>query len=474
MTQTEPSIEQLIEATIASHPKPTPVSSSDYDERWRESIIGRLEKELITRLRIGPYWARGASTALVSSALYNAYTYDEMGPVRPNLFFVYIARSGFGIKSPAIDMIRDITIKFQKSLIVGKFTTAGFTQRVIGRTITEPNGTIREVPPNPNAFILRDEISKLTKEANITNYSEIPEFLSECWNGWIESNHTRTYGFEEGKRVYVSMLTAGTEYFLSLLDQSYFVQGLGNRPYYVREDPPPPVKKDPDTFFSSGAERRDAFIDEMVKQLNSLTPIKKAELDKEARDSWAEYEFKLKTDAQQSGSLQACYLQKTPLNCLKLSMVYAASRLDFAGEVLHVRGDDMRQSITDSNVYLRMFGEVVEWWQKLRREGQIERASVPSLYNINTVAKAAEELGGIFTVGDIMRVASLPNRNSIRTLIDFGIEKGWFEQCTNKTGEQGTLTAEEYAIVKRRIGRGTVGIIYRITEAGRKREEVKL
>ena len=191
---------------------------------WDEGIIAKLDALLLDRFPITPSFARAGSASLVSSALYNAVLLDTMGPVKPNVWFIHLARSG-EYKTPVINVIRRLALEFNPNVVAPpKFTPEGFTEYITG---SERRG--RVVQPHPVNFIIRDEVSQLVGELNTQRLNLMLEYLSMLWDGYIEGYYTRGFGFEGKIEVYTSFFGVSTEYFLSKLNESFFIQGLGNR-----------------------------------------------------------------------------------------------------------------------------------------------------------------------------------------------------------------------------------------------------
>lgn len=120
---------------------------------------------------IPPMAAKSIEISLGSIALKDLHFEDEMGPVRPNTFFIYIGRSGLACKTPIINRLRDIIMDWDKNMIAPvKFTTQGFTEYATGRK-KKKDEEGEPLPSHDAGIIIRDEFSRIFKErtANAMN-----------------------------------------------------------------------------------------------------------------------------------------------------------------------------------------------------------------------------------------------------------------------------------------------------------------
>jgi len=82
---------------------------------WEEGVIGKCERFFFRRFPIGKMWARAMPTSLVSTALHNVTLEDDWGTVRPNVWFLYIAKSGLGYKTPTLTYVRQIAYRWARN-----------------------------------------------------------------------------------------------------------------------------------------------------------------------------------------------------------------------------------------------------------------------------------------------------------------------------------------------------------------------
>lgn len=443
---------------------------------WEEGIIGKWERFFLKRFQIGPMWARALMTTLVSAVLSNLTLEDKKGPVKANIFVLYIGPSGLAYKTPLIRLMRMITKKLNPKLLsVSKFTPEGFTEWVMGVREKRDKDEIVQpgIPPHYANYIIRDEATKILRESMGKKYmASMKEYLSELWDGFIEAYFTRKMKLEGNVSVYVTLLSASSDEFLKLLEEGFFRQGIGNRILWIIENTREPEKLDPDTFFFGKGER-DVELEQLVKEtvvkLRRLQSLEFVFLIQKARELWVDYEYETIQEVRKDKGLEASFKIKQPLNALKLAMIYSASRLNasFDDLMLMVNGEDMQRAIEDTNKYFVMWEKAVTYWKRKKEERKQEKQP-SSKYELNDFLEVAIRYKGLCSIGLIADELILTSRNQIAEVLAIGVRKEWLKQVAEQ-GEQGSLTDEEYKIFKPK--RGPTPQIFRITEEGRKNYE---
>jgi hypothetical protein len=449
--------------------------------KWDESIIGKWERFLIERFPIGPMWARALPSSLVSAVLWNVKLLDKMGIVKPNAWWLYIAPSGLGCKTPPLRLIRNIAKEYDETyndniLSVAKFTPEGFTEWVTGRREEKDGDVVIEegLPPHYANFIIRDEMSKLISESlKYEHMATILEFLSELWDGWIESYYTRKMKLEGNLPVYVTLLSTASDYFLTILDEKFFRQGVGNRILWVVEEPREPVKLNGEEFFF-GFDRSDVELErlkrETFERLHRLETLFGVFLLNDAAKMWAEFEYKTRLEVSRNRELSASFKVKQPLNALKLAMIYSASRLsaDFTNKYLIVEKADMERAIEDVNRYYEMWVKAMDWWRELKGRKRLEDERESAEYMLKEFIRIAIANGGLCCLRDIKSKLLITDSMKIIEILEAGVARGWLKIAAD-TGQKGELSDEEYERFK--PPRGPSPRIYRVTEEGRRAVE---
>ena len=440
---------------------------------WEEGIIGRIEHFLLRRYPIGKMWARAIATSIVSVSLSQITLEDKWGEVKANVWFANVAKSGLGYKTPLIRFARKIVAEFNKEVFAPpKFTPEGFTEWVIGVRKKKPKDGEEErqtIKKHYVCFIIRDEWTKLLGETR-QKYLIMKEYLSELWDGWIEGYYTRKYQYEGNVPVYVVLLSASSDLFFDLLDEAFFKQGLGNRILWIIEDNPEPKKLDPKDFFFAFGVKDEEFttlLDRVVEDLRTLAyTTTLAFIHEGAAELWTEYQHECAVRAHKARALVGSYEVKQPLNALKLSVIYAASRLDIHESIINVRKEDMERAIADAKIYTKMWHKAMELWEEVkgRQAGREERIPT-SKYDLGLMMEVAlAQEDHLFSVGTIRSPLDLPDTNRISRVIQIGRDKKWLEIAA-EMADPGDLTGKQYERFK--PNRGFSPRIYRVTETGR-------
>jgi hypothetical protein len=441
-------------------------------------LIGEVEEFFCHRYPIPRLWARSIGISLISVALRNLEEFsDEMGQVKANVFVVYVSPSGIGCKTPPIFRIRSILNLYQPSLLApSRFTVEGFTEHVTGKKKTDETDGQK---PQEKGIIIRDELSRIFKERRKTAMEDVLEFLSELWDGHIESYRTRSYGLEGGVEVYFTLVGATTEHFLSLMDEDFFIEGLGNRILYVCQKTMngcETVKLNPDTFFKNAGskdEEWERLRQKIVKYLVKIEFSSDVDIRGDARRMWVDfYEEMTGRVGSISEGFERSYLIKLPLHVLKLAMIFAVSRGSVHEYIVSIYAEDMKRAIDNIGLYEKEWRQVINWWQEIKREAKDELSIKHSKYDLKKFCTYAYEKGGLTNTKEISAEYTLPSLSQIGDVLATGVRKGFLEIVAGNQnpnyeseGERGKLTEEEYKRFK--PIKGSYPQVFRLTKKGR-------
>jgi hypothetical protein len=270
--------------------------------------------------------------------------------------------------------------------------------------------------------------------------------------------------------VYVTLLSTASDYFLTILDEKFFRQGVGNRILWVVEEPREPVKLNGEEFFF-GFDRSDVELErlkrETFERLHRLETLFGVFLLNDAAKMWAEFEYKTRLEVSRNRELSASFKVKQPLNALKLAMIYSASRLsaDFTNKYLIVEKADMDRAIEDVNRYYEMWVKAMDWWRELKGRKRLEDERESAEYMLKEFIRVAIANGGLCCLRDIKSKLLITDSMKIIEILEAGVARGWLKIAAD-TGQKGELSDEEYERFK--PPRGPSPRIYRVTEEGRK------
>ncbi|HVP23112.1 MAG TPA: hypothetical protein VMS77_04295 [Conexivisphaerales archaeon] len=434
---------------------------------FEDGIIGKFEHFITDRWEPGRMWSRAIPTALVSMGVAQVELSDRMGVLKPNMFFVNISPSGTG-KSPPLRLGKHVMKRFEPTYPApGKFTPPGFTQRVLGLSMR--NGQQVQGTPHPYNLIASDEMSKLLGLSKGPGpFSENLEFFSELWDGEIEGQITRTYGYEGSVPVYASLMGASSDLFLSRLEDDFFIQGTGNRILFMRETVNPKDINGDEFFFPLGRDpERENLIEDTVQKLKFLQSCRGAII--MPADIWAEYRNRIARQAAAGGAtLESSYLIKMPENALKLAINYAASRLSVRqdqqlGYMVNVFEEDMRRAIEDIETYNELRKKVLDAWREVRYESR-RRPMLPTTsdYELGRmVMLSAKPHGWLMTRSSVQGDLDLANPTEVNNILAAGVAGGYLEEISDPGKE---LTREQYIHFKHRGG--PYPQVFKVTEKG--------
>lgn len=406
--------------------------------KWDEGIIARWEKFLRDRYPIGPRWARAMPTALVSMMIKDCVLKDKMGDVKANIFVNYIGTSGLGCKSPPLRLLRSFISKYMPDTLMPTYITPQSGTEWFTGTHGKLEGR-EKIDRHTHGIIIRDEASTFFIEAKQRPTESIPEFLSEMFDGYIDQRYTRTFQLEGGLNVYVSMSSASTELFLSLMEDKFFIQGLGNRILWVLETAPEPTKKDQKDFFDIPM-GKDKELDELIEFTkscyNKIYHALLANVYPDAAELWCQYDLEKRNEAYNKSNnpedLSVGYGMKMPLHALKLAMIYAASRLNVDKiHILRIQKEDIERALGDMKVYEDMYKKTMSRWRKVKtpvKSAGITKAKIELEYVVRDVAEKLKDYDGYFTIPLLREVGDYSNKSELYGLVELGVQKGYFTE----------------------------------------------
>lgn len=449
--------------------------------KFEDGIIGKWQSFLTRRYGTGPMLGKAVGSVLVSTALDQVVIKDKHGDMKPNIYVLNIARTGLGSKTPVVNRMRPVIKEFN-SMALGpsKITPESLPRFLKGKMIGDDEQSESKIEPRTHFTILNDEVSRLLGDIKMKTYmAGTEELLSKGWDGYIESYYTNKRGFEGDVDVYISMYGAGSYYFLKLLDDAFFIQGLGNRVLWIDEPVTPPKFDDGYFLTEEGDTEYEQLKDWTVK---SLKQIRENALDVNPYSpkmwvDWANGTISQIIKSQSSSFLgesdfEAEYASKMIMNSLKLATIYAAScfSIQTSNQQITVAPEHLKLAIEDSKEYIRMWVSLMRKTQVVKeKDGAREFTISTRKIDIIKVLEVGVRLGR-FTERKALAELDATDKRGMSETIGLCMDKGLVEEVTgvDATGSatRGKLTDEEYDRFK--PPRGYYPHVFEVTESGKK------
>jgi hypothetical protein len=242
----------------------------------------------------------------------------------------------------------------------------------------------REDHPNEKylGLVLRDEVSNLAKESHGGRSSNIWEFLSEAYDGYIPEYDTIRGGTEEYPDVLMPMWMSGTPIFYDYVGDSFWDQGFATRCLFV--------KMEKNHFDGMSDADRDAFLRLIESSLEKIPAIKGVRATEEWTEKLNDYMKEIversnveidNIETPEKVPIDFRAEEKYPQIIIKLSMVHCAARGGWEkkedGTYLVMDSLDFDRAKEDLNMYKEGFVESQRIFQSRRvRQMRIEKNTV--------------------------------------------------------------------------------------------------
>lgn len=245
-------------------------------------LVGELAIFMSNNIPTSPDWCENLAACLVGTI---AGSVDDgkmreirnsFGPLRPNIFTIYIGASRLGFKTvPLKTVTRPMLIRvtdmynskvcLENGITVDEFymRKAGLSKAVgkekrtpewkkekefVDRISTQlvnfempesftSEALISWLSTHPIGMIASDEFTNMFKGVATKDYlANVMEVLSRLYDSEIEKKATIARGVENAKNIHVCFASATTPYVMTLMDESFFWQGTGNRILWIVDD----------------------------------------------------------------------------------------------------------------------------------------------------------------------------------------------------------------------------------------------
>lgn len=351
---------------------------------WEDSAIGVSEDFIYRKIFRDRTIARAPGTSLVSLGLDKVYLYDELGDIRPNIWFWFILRSGKG-KTPVINWINDVLYVYNPKagteLKMPRGSTAAITEWIVGSKVDREDEK-KKYEPHLTSFLLEDEATKRIATLKFQYNAGQGEFLSQLWDSSIEGYITRGSGFEGNARPYVALFMAASEKIYRLLGEYSFAQGLPYRPFWLTSDNVEVRRADYGKFFFPDTDGKDVervfVINKVVETIQTVSNYTRVLPDIDATKVLIDYKYDLECRAQEADlngrEIEGGILRKAVINSFKLAVIYAANCESVSGGFLmkqnriNIRGEDAERAREDTEKYNNCFLDCMKRLAMLSRE----------------------------------------------------------------------------------------------------------
>ncbi len=132
----------------------------------------------------------------------------------------------------------------------------------------------------PQGMIVGDEFTKMVKGSKTKDYlADVMEDLSRMYDCDMEKVGTQVRGIEYPQNTYIGFASATTFYLLTLMDDSFFIQGTGNRILWIVDDTRSKVDIEKETLaadFFWGIEEDQEYkqrLDSLVQKLMNIRKL---------------------------------------------------------------------------------------------------------------------------------------------------------------------------------------------------------
>jgi hypothetical protein len=352
---------------------------------WLTSRVPFVNRDYVTLI----------AEATLAGVSFNARHYNRIGVIPLAIWGLGITRSGeyktVPLRDYAIPVMNAVQKRIKPSgkvikriLLPSAFSPEGLIEMLMvhdEEVYDEATGQTQIVKVISNeGIMIRDEFTSLVKGVKTKEWlSDVSERLSEVYDGRISPYYTKKSKRQEVAYCNVSFIAATTPYFYTLLDETFFIQGLGNRLDYVVWDPPedlPEIK--PEEFFGIPWQRdRDLMIEEFANDLYGVlsSPLRFVDIDptSEAAKMWVEYRHEIelrkrKLPSRGLSELKWSYLARQAEKALRRACLYCISRnikaLPRLGKLdtLIINEKDMELAIKRQEKYYEYFETLLNRW----------------------------------------------------------------------------------------------------------------
>ncbi len=250
---------------------------TDSPEFTSSGLVRRLAEAMFTGVPTHPDWAESLACTLVGVMLgMERFISNKFGKLYGNIMVIYVGASGLSFKTvplkkavrPILKLLTDgvnnevcrsfgmmldeFKERWENSVNTPKSERKAKKWKVerlklenIKRNMVDyeapqrftSEALITWLTNFPQGMIAGDEYTKMVKGSKTKDYlSDVMEDLSRMYDCDMEKVGTQVRGIEYPQNAYISFASATTFYLLTLMDDSFFIQGTGNRILWILDD----------------------------------------------------------------------------------------------------------------------------------------------------------------------------------------------------------------------------------------------
>jgi len=367
-------------------------------------FIEDLRDEIVTNIPTHPRWAEAiAVTLLATAAGPNRYVPTCMGNIKLNMWYVAIGPSGLGYKSlPLRTYARPILWKLSEKIDYELILPEYFSVEGLIEHLAEGHCY---------GCIIKDEFAEFVKALNKDYLSDSQEFMSKLYDGDPVMRRTKKGGLEVVRGSYICFLGTTTPYFLTLISEDWFRQGLGNRIiyiYYSEEDYN--IEREmkifrSERFFSEDQPLiRESKIEDYAEALLKLYKSKVTTIcpDPDVHEEFVELITKLREEAWKRYNVWRFdllheYYARLHIHAIKLAALKELSYFidtieKYPSQIMPITKESWKWALSRIKSYLKYFKEIYELWRSAPHPSQPETIENMT-ERIYTLIKESRERG---------------------------------------------------------------------------------
>lgn len=306
----------------------------------------------------------------IASNLMKAVSANQKGKILPNLGFWWSEPSGSN-KTPLlvsgvdefIDNVYSSHTRFET------FTAKGMMKSLAKRYRDDPETKIY-------LLITWDEAQNILAMMKENAMADMLSFFCQLIDNRMQSYSTVARGDEIFPPITANLWISGVPEMIERASKSFWFQGAGNRFLFVKSGKV--VIKDIGRPLEDHRNR-----EHLIEELNLLHKITLVEYTDEFLSRYNEYRRKILADisivqtdmsaSQDIENFPVLSRIKYPVLVWKLSIIYAASRGNFMGELLRMDVEDLENAISDLEMYNRNAIEMFNYWlEKSTKDEEIK------------------------------------------------------------------------------------------------------